>query len=359
MYRRTAGRLHTTTERLQRMPEAPRSIAIVLLSAIGDVVHGMPVATSLKAAWPEARVTWIIQPLAHGLVEPHPDVDEFIVFDRSAGIKAFRDFRHATAGRSFDLVVALQVYLKAGLLTGMIRSPRKLGFDRRRARDFNWLFTTERIPPHAPQHVQDQYFEFLDHLGVAPVQEWKFGFTEAERRSQEEFFAELDRPALAVVVGTTRPGKNWIPERYARVLEVAEADLGLKPVIVGSENALEMDAAREIMEMSRAAPVLALRNDVRRLAWLLDGSALMLSPDTGPLHVATALGTPVVSLYGYTDPKRVGPYRGSRDLIIDRFSRPGETLPTAGFRKGNMRRIEVTDVLEKLEQAVRDIRPAE
>lgn len=335
------------------MPEAPRSIAIVLLSAIGDVVHGMPVATSLKRAWPEARITWVIQPVAHELVAPHPDVDEYILFDRSAGAGAFRQFRGAIAGRRFDLVVALQVYLKAGLLTALLDSPRKLGFDRRRARDFNWLFTTERIAPHEPQHVQDQYFEFLQHLGAEPVREWRFAFSDAEREAQREFFARFDRPVLAVVVGTTRPGKNWIPERYARVLEAAEADFGLQPVLVGSEHPLELAAARRVVESTTATPVLALRNDLRRLAWLLDGSALMLSPDTGPLHIASALGTPVIGLYGYTDPKRVGPYRGRRDLVIDRYSRPGETVPCADFRPGNMARIEVVDVLEKLDLAVR------
>jgi heptosyltransferase I len=339
------------------MPEAPRSIAVVLLSAIGDVVHGMPIVTSLKRAWPEATVTWVIQPVAHELVAPHPDVDEFLVFDRSAGAAAFRRFRSELAGRRFDLVVALQVYLKAGVLTGLIDSPRKLGFDRRRARDFNWVFTNERIPPHEPQHVQDQYFEFLHHLGVAPVHEWRFEFSEAERVARQEYFEEMDRPALAVVVGTTRPGKNWLPERYARVLEAAEVDLGLRSVIVGSEHPVEREAARQVIESTRATPVLALRNDLRRLAWILDGSALLLSPDTGPLHIASALGTPVIGLYGNTDPKRVGPYRGPRELIIDRYSRPGETVPSTGFRTGNMKRIEVSDVLEKLELAVREFLP--
>ena len=339
------------------MPEAPRSIAVVLLSAIGDVVHGMPIVTSLKRAWPDARITWVIQPVAHALVEPHPDVDEYIVFDRAAGLVAFRDFRRQVSGHRFDLVVALQVYLKAGLLAALIESPRKLGFDRRRARDFNWIFTNERIPPHEPQHVQDQYFEFLHHLGVEPVREWHFAFSQIEREARQTFFEELDRPALAVVVGTTKPQKNWFPERYARVLEVAEQDLGLQSMIVGSENRAEQAAARQVVELTRARPILALRNDLRRLAWLLDGSALMLSPDTGPLHMASALGTPVIGLYGYTDPKRVGPYRGSRDLIVDRYSRLGETVPSAEVRLGNMARIEVDEVIEKLELAVRDLTP--
>jgi heptosyltransferase I len=341
------------------MPEAPRSIAIVLLSAIGDVVHGMPIATSLKRAWPDARITWVIQPVAHALVEPHPDVDAYIVFDRSAGLAALREFRSTVAGRRFDLVVNLQVYLKAGLLTALIDSPRKLGFDRRRARDLNWLFTTERIPPHEPQHVQDQYFEFLHHLGVEPVLEWRFEFSDEERAFQRAFFDRLDRPTLAVVVGTTRAGKNWMPERYARVLEAVEKDLGLQSVIVGSDNPVEAEATRKVMESTRATPIMAQRNDLRKLAWLLDGSTLVLSPDTGPLHMASALGTPVVSLFGYTDPKRVGPYRGSRELIIDRYSRPDETAPSAEFRPGNMEKIKVDDVLEKLELAIREFVPGD
>jgi heptosyltransferase I len=339
------------------MPEAPRSIAVVLLSAIGDVVHGMPMVTSLKRAWPDARITWIIQPVAHALVEPHPDVDEYIVFDRAAGAAAFRDFRAQVAGRSFDLVLALQVYLKAGVLTGLVTSPRKLGFDRRRARDFNWLFTSERIAPHEPQHVQDQYFEFLGHLGVEPVHEWKFEFSETETEARQSFFERIDRPTMAVVVGTTKPGKNWFPERYARVMEVAEADLGLQTMIVGSENPTEVEAARRVIESTRARPIVALRNDLRRLAWLLDGSTVLLSPDTGPLHMASGLGTPVIGLYGYTDPKRVGPYRGARELIVDRFSRPGETVPNARVRPGNMEKIQVDEVLERLEIAIRSPRP--
>lgn len=333
--------------------DAPDSVAIVLLSAIGDVVHGMPVATSLKRAWPDARITWIIQPTAHPLVEPHPDVDEFLLFDRARGLRAFTDFRRRVAGRRFGLVVALQVYLKAGVLTGMLRSPRKLGFDRRRARDANWMFTNERIAPHPQQHVQDQYFEFLHHLGLPVVREWRFAFSDRERAAQGEYFSRVDGPVLAVVVGTTRQGKDWLPERYARVLEAAAHEHGLRPVIVGSEAPSERAAAEEVARLARVDVTLELRNDLRRLAWLLDGAALLLSPDTGPLHIASALGTPVIGLYGYTDPKRVGPYGGAEDLVIDRFSRPGEDTATPGFRPGNMERIAVEDVLEKLELAVR------
>lgn len=332
---------------------APASVVIVLLSAIGDVVHGMPIASSLRRAWPDTRIHWVIQPAGRGLVAPHPAVDEFLLFDRSRGVAGFSDFQRQISGRSFDLTIGLQVYMKAGVLTGMLPSRRKLGFDRARARDLNWLFTNERIPAHEPQHVQDQYFEFLDFLGVPVLREWEFGFSREERQAQARFFDRIDRPPLAVVLRTTRPGKNWPLDRYARVLEIAESDLGLQPVLIGSRAPAEAAAADELIRETRSRPINALENDLRRVAWILDGSSLALSPDTGPLHIAVGLGTPAVSLFGYTDPKRVGPYRRFHDLVLDRYTRPGEITPTMEFRPGNMERITVEDVAEKLEHAVR------
>jgi len=336
------------------LPRPPRSVAVVLLSAIGDVVHGMPVATSLRRAWPDARIEWVIQASCHPLVAPHPAVDDFLVFRRERGVRAFLDFRRRAGERRYDLVIDLQVYLKAGLLTWLLDAPVKLGFDRERARDLNTLFTTHRIPPRGVRHVQDQYFEFLEHLDVPPVPRWELALSEGEREARDGFYAELDRPALAVVVRTTREEKDWIPERYARVLEAAEGELGLRPVIVGSDAPEERRLAREVARRTDARVVDARADDLRRLVWLLDGAALTLSPDTGPLHVSAALGTPVVGLYGFTDPKRTGPYREEFcELVVDRFTRPGETDPTDEFRPGNMERITVEEVVERLRLAAR------
>lgn len=336
------------------LEEPPRSAAVVLLSAIGDVVHGMPVLTSLREAWPEARLDWVVERRIHPLVAPHPDVDEFLLFDRSAGVRGFLDLWRRTRGRRYDLVLDLQVYLKAGLVTGLLDADVKLGFDRGRARDLNALFTTHRIPPGPVRHTQDQYFEFLDPLGVEPVPEWRFAFGEEERTEQRRFFARFDRPVLAVVVRTTREDKDWPVERYARVLEIAEGDLGLAPVVVGSAAEEERAVARAVMERSGADVTDALANDLRRLAWILEGAALTLSPDTGPLHVSSAVATPVVGLYGATDPKRTGPYREAyRELVVDAFTDPGETEPRHEYRSGRMERITVEAVAARLEEAVR------
>jgi len=334
-----------------------REVCIVMLSALGDAMHVLPVATALKRAWSGARITWVVQPAARALVGRHPAVDEFIVFHRRtglAGLAGFVDFATRIRERRFDLVLGLQVYLKAGVLTALTPAQVKLGFDRARARDLQWLFTTHRIPAHEPQHVQDQYFEFLRWLGVDPEPvTWDLLPDEVEREAQRAFFSALDRPACAVVVGTSDPRKNWHAAGWARVLEAVERDHGLCPVLVGGTSAAERRIADEIRTLTSARVVDALGDDVRRLVWLLEGSVLTLSPDTGPLHVSRAVGTPVVGLFGSTNPRRTGPYKAYRDLVVDGYAEyPGDSYPVTLARRDGMKRITTDMVLEKVALAM-------
>src|SRR4051812_24845000 len=178
------------------MLSAPLSrIGIVMMSAVGDAVHVLPLLTALKRHQPGVRVSWVLQPGAASLVRGHWAVDEIIPFDRALGWRAYPAVRRELAARRFDVVLALQVYFKAGIVTSFTNAPVKLGFDRARARDMNWLFTTHRIPARAGQHVQDQYFEFLDVLGVPhepPV--WDLGPWPEERAWQAGFMSRFDRP---------------------------------------------------------------------------------------------------------------------------------------------------------------------
>ncbi|HSJ05210.1 MAG TPA: glycosyltransferase family 9 protein [Longimicrobiales bacterium] len=337
----------------------PREIAIVMLSALGDAVHVLPVVNALKRAWPGSRITWIIQPVPHALVAGHENVDEFIVFRRrrgAQGLKSFRDISGALRGRRFDLLLNLQVYMKAGIITAMARADVKLGFDRRRARDMNWLFTTHRVPARPAGHVQDQYFEFLEHLGIDPVPvEWRLGPDEAERAAQREHFGRLGRPACGLVVGTSKPAKNWSPERYARLAEALESDYGMKLLLLGGPSQVERAAADRILAASGARVVDALADDVRRLLWLVDGCDLIISPDTGPLHLARALDRPLVGLYGYTNPKRYGPY-GRPEQVVDGYARhEGEDYPLGTeYRPDGMDRITVDMVLAGVDRVLRD-----
>jgi heptosyltransferase I len=335
-----------------RRPPSLDRICIVMMSAVGDAVHVLPVINALKRFHPSTHVTWVLQPGPASLVRGHRSVDEILIFDRSRGMRAFAGIRRELATRRFDLVIDLQVYFKAGIVTAFTRAPVKLGFDRSRARDLNWLFTNEKIPPHpVGQHVQDQYFEFLTALGIPyePI-EWDLGPWPDEREWQREFFAPIARPVASIVVATSKPQKDWPPERWAAVVDRLSEEHGLQPVLVGGRSPRELHAESVIMARSTRPPLSALGSGLRRLVGILDGSALVLAPDTGPLHMAVALDRPVISLIGYTNPKRTGPYRRFHDLIVDAYGDPGEDYPISmENRLDRMPRIEVEHVMEKVE----------
>ena len=326
-------------------------ICIVMMSAVGDAVHVLPVINAIKRQHPASHITWVLQPGPATLVRGHPAVDEIILFDRTKGTAAFLEISRALRRRRFDLLVDLQVYFKAGLITAMSGAKRRLGFDRARARDANWLFTTERIPAHEMQHVQDQYFEFLAQLGISaePVT-WNLGPWPDELEWQKNFVSGIDRPIASIVVATSKPEKDWIPERWATVTDILSKKYGLQPVLVGGSSEREKNAAASIISLSRSKPVSALGSGLRRLVGILDASDLVLSPDTGPLHMTVALDRPVISLIGYTDPRRTGPYKKFHDLIIDAFHDAIESGPITMKTKSNrMSRITVADVEQRLQ----------
>jgi heptosyltransferase I len=326
---------------------------IVMMSAVGDSVHVLPVLTALKRHQPSMHVTWILQPGPASLMRGHPDVDAIIPFHYGTGWRAYADVRRALSATQFDLALALQVSLKAGIVSTFVRAPVKLGFDRARARDANWLFTTDRIPARPHQHVADQYFEFLTHLGVphTPVT-WNLGPWEHERAAQREFFARFDRPVAAIVCGTSDADRDWLPERWAAVCDALWTDYGLQPVLVGGPSDRERGTAAAIRTHARACePVDALgHGGLRGLVGILDGSALVLSLDTAPLHMAVALGRPVIALMSQADPKRTGPYGRGMDLVVNAFAEPDDPPDEVLWmrRRGRMGRITVEQVLERV-----------
>jgi heptosyltransferase I len=307
---------------------------MVMMSAVGDAVHVLPVINALKRENPRTRITWVLQPGPAALVRGHRSVDEIIVFDRARGLAAFADVRAELAKRRFDLVMNLQVYFKAGIVTALTNAKVRLGFDRARARDFNWLFTNRKISAGPVQHVQDQYFEFLAALGVSPEPvEWDLGPWAHEREWQRGFKSSIHRPIASIVVATSKPEKDWIPERWAEVADALHERHGMHVVLVGGKSERESE----------------LGSGLRNLVSILDASALVLSPDTGPLHMAVALDRPVISLIGYTNPKRTGPYLRFHDLVVDAYGDPGEDYPISmENRPGRMKLIETRHVLEKV-----------
>jgi heptosyltransferase I len=342
------------------MPEPrrtlPRHVCIVLLTGLGDVVHGMPVASALKRAWPARRITWVTEPPAAGLLQPHPAVDEVIVYRRKdgwAGVRAlWRRMRH----ERFDLTLNLMPYFKSNWPTAFSLAPERWTFGRDRARDGVWLLGNRHLPRRARRHTADMLLEFVEALGVDPEPvEWRLVVTEAERALQRSLLAQLDgRPGVAITTASANARKDWPAERYVPVVDAIQGDLGARVVLIGGPGEREVAAARLVAERATVPPVWLVGEQVRSLIWAQDACAAALAPDTGPLHIARALAVPVVGLFGHTNPWRVGPWRAFEDLWVDAYSDPGEAPDPSHFasKPARMERIEPADVIDRVARAL-------
>ena len=326
-------------------------ICVVMLSSVGGTVWTLPVLNAIKRQAPRSHITWVLQPGPASLVREHPAVDDVVLLERKRGWRAFRDVRDTLQQRRFDACITLQIYLKAGIVTSFVHAPVKVGYDKARTKDWSWLFTNRRIPARLRQHVQDEFLEFLGPLGV-PVNdiEYRIGPWPHESALQRQFMESLERPAAAIVVGTTNPEKDWPADRWAQVAESLRHDFNLEPVLAGGRSERELQTEAAMRSQMSFVPRSTLGCPLRELVGILDASALVLSPDTGPLHLSVALDRPVIGLYGYLDPRRVGPYRKYHDLLIDVHRDAPEEPITTEQRRDRMRRIGVRDVLDRVER---------
>ncbi len=330
-------------------------ICVVLLTGLGDVVHGLPIVNAIKRAWPHAHITWVVEPMPSGMLRPHPSVDEVIVFHKKTGWDGLRRLHRELRPHHFDIALNFNIYFKSVFPTLFSRAQRRIGFDRGRTRDGVWLFANEHLPAGPRKHTQDLFLEFLDVLRLpAEPMQWLIPFTESERLEQESFFQSLtDRRIVGVVGASANPKKDWPAERYPELVDALTSDFGAHVVLLGGPGEREQSIARFIMEHAQHRPAWALGDSIRRLTWLIDGCQLIIAPDTGPVHIARALEVPVIGLYGHTNPWRVGPYRKYEDLWIDRYNDAGDPPDAAPAepKHGRMEQISVADVLEKVQRA--------
>lgn len=334
------------------MPKiSAKKICLIRISALGDTVHALALANALKKGYPNAHLTWILQPLPHELVKHQPNIDEFIVFSGKGGIKEWKKFRNRVKHERFDLAIIPQVSFRSSFITALVKADIKLGFDFKRSRELSWLFTNRHIPSKKPGHVQDQFFEFLDYLEINDYQKiWDFNFTEEEVEWQKIYFKKINRPVISFVTATSDPEKDWYPKGYAKVMDEVDKSFGFQPMIIGGPSKWEQEIAKQIADQCRCKPIIALEKPIRRTMLQLAGSALVVSPDTGPLHMAVALNVPTVGLYGLSNPRRCGPYKKFHDLLIDKFTNTGEENHriTRKTRKDRMDRITPEEVIEKI-----------
>jgi ADP-heptose:LPS heptosyltransferase len=294
--------------------EAKR-ILIVLLGAIGDVTRALPLANRLRAGYPHAHLAWAVEPTAAPLLAHHGALDECLVFERAGGAATFWRFLRRVRAGGFDLALDLQRHAKSGMVSFASRAPVRLGFHRRNAKELNWIWNTHTIAPVAARGWKlEQYQQFGDWLGL-PAAAVEFGvrLTAAEESAVQAVLRPVARPFAALLLGSTWPSRLWFAPSLARVVEALDAR-GLGSVLLGGGDVTTLAAA--VARQARA-PVLDLsgRTSLRETFGVLGRARVALGPDSGPMHLAAAAGTPVVSLWGATTPARSAPF-GSEDLVL-------------------------------------------
>ena len=346
----------------------PDSICVIRLSAIGDCCHTLAVIRSIQAAWPQTQITWVIGRLEYEIMKGVNDV-EFIIFNKSAGWRGYLDVRRQLHERRFAVILHMHASMRANLLTRFIRADRIIGYDRARARDYQWLFTNDRIPATPRQHVLDGMFSFIEHLGLGERDlRWDIPMPPQDLQYARDICAEPGPTCIISPCSSQRfrNFRNWSVARYIEVGNYLVEKYGAQIILTGGPSELEQEYGQGIeagITQTGAKPVTNLigATSLKQLLALIDCADVVICPDSGPAHIATTVGTPVVGLYATSNRHRTGPYC-SQNLVADRypdaieieFNKPVEELRW-GQRVRNpdaMNLILVSDVIEKLDLAL-------
>jgi heptosyltransferase I len=346
----------------------PQHVCLLRLSAIGDACHALAALRAFQAAWPETRFTWIIGKVEAKLMKEILPEIEFITFDKTATLRELWRLRALLRGRRFDLLLDLQLSFRASLVSRLVHSPIKLGFDRVRARELQWLFTNAQIEPKASEHVLDSFMGFARACGIEPeAPHWNISLPPSSLDYARSVIA-LGEPTLLISPCSSHPARNWSAAGYAALADHAASVHHMSVVLVGGRSAEEARMGDSIVAAARTPLVNQIGKDtLPQLLGLMSQSTVLLTPDSGPAHMASMIGLPVVGLYAATNPQRAGPYY-SRQWCVDKYDaaarkylgRPAAQIPwtTKIERPGVMDLIEVCDATEKLDAVMlaRDFR---
>lgn len=292
-----------------------------------------------------------------------PEV-EFITFDKRATWHELRKVRRLLAQRRFDLLLHLQLSFRASLLSTLIRAPVKLGFDRARARELQWLFTNTRIAARPREHVLDSLLGFARACGVEPgPPQWRIACSPAAQDYAHSVIPDR-RATLLISPCSSHSARNWPAERYAALAQYAAQSHAMRVVLVGGPGPLEAQMGAAI-ESAAGVPILNQigKDTLPLLLALIERATVLLTPDSGPAHMATMVATPVIGLYAATNPARSGPY-ASLGTCVDRYDaasrrflgKPAAEVPwtTKIEEPGVMELIEVDDVKRMLDQVLKE-----
>jgi heptosyltransferase I len=342
---------------------APGSLCVLRLSAVGDVCHTLAVIRNIQSSWPQTKLTWIIGKLEATLLDDIPDI-EFIIFDKSRGWNALRQLRRQLKQRHFDALLHMQVSLRSSLASRLVQTPIRLGFDQARAKDFQWLFTNARIAAIPQQHVLDGLFEFARAIGVLSRNlRWDIPIPRQAHEFVQQYIPQ-HRPYAVISPCSSarfRNWRNWSVAGYSALCDYLDQH-GIGTVLTGGPTDLERDYGNQIMQQAKCQPVnIVGKTNLKQLLAAIAGARLLISPDSGPAHMATAVNTPVVGLYASSNPARTGPYL-SQSSVVNKYPQAllaecGKSVEEVDWGQrvrdpDAMHHIELEDVLEKIAQLI-------
>ena len=283
---------------------------VVRTGAIGDVVNALVFASAVKEAHPATEIGWVVHALARPLVTGHPSVDRVHVWRRGGGLSELRRLLGEVRGVGYGMAVDLQRIQKSALVARLSGAERVLGLDRGRAKELSWLWTKEHVAAMPGEnHMVDFYMGFARHLGIdLPVRRLLPRDAAAESWA-EAFVGELGAAPVLVNLGATKPDNRWVPERFGQLADALARELDAPVLFTGSEADREMErgALAALPSDSRVRSTVG-QTDLLQLLALERHSRLFVGCDTGPMHMAAAVGIPCVVLFGPADPARTGPY---------------------------------------------------
>ncbi|MHC4287018.1 MAG: glycosyltransferase family 9 protein [Planctomycetota bacterium] len=296
------------------------NILIIKPSALGDIVHALPVLSSLRAAFPQAKLTWLVRKEFAPLLECVEGLNEALLFDRKGmgkwfyhpkGFKIFWNFTKQLRAGGFDLVLDLQGLFRSAIFSRMTGCSTRIGMEE--SREFSHLFYTQLVNrPAESVHILDTYFEVLKDIGIQSCSpHCRLAAPAAAQDSvrQKLETAQLTpKKFLVLVPGAAHTYKCWPPEQFAKLAEIYHQRHGWKAVVVGTQN--DSIHAKTI-QANATSPVIDLtgQTSVPELVALFDEAGATVSNDTGPGHIALATETPGVVIFGNTNPLRLGPYQ--------------------------------------------------
>lgn len=345
-------------KRMSQFRTVPSSVCLLRLSAIGDCCHAIALVQHIQQHWPQTKITWVIGKIEAQLIMAIPNLAnvELIIFDKKNGKNAFCKLKNDLKGREFDVLLHIQANFRANLVSRCINAKKRIGFGFKRARELQWLFTNTKAPISG-EHVAEGFMDFASALGLSwDKPRWNIDLYQDDLQWAQQH--KDSRPLFILCPAASKAERNWTTEGYAAIINHVKSK-GMKVVLIGSPATIEVKLAEDISKLTTAIDEnLVGKTSLAQLLALIKTADIVVAPDTGPAHMATIVGTPVLGLYAAQTPARTGPYL-CKDQAVSAYNEAllaetGKTAEQVPWRtrvkdKNAMARIKTDTVIKRLD----------